>query len=151
MVCSRSGVRVYAATPRSGPGLLCAAARFVSAMTTLQHKGIYTYLVRIQNLPFHFPCDEIYRPPDQIGRKKHRLFRRQRGERPATRDGRASFGTASPGLRLTSSIGGRSHGRLRLTLHQQAQLRTFNSKRNSTTATAPTKSTSLYRTWNLYR
>ena len=32
MVCSRSGVRLYAATPRSGPGLLCAAARFVSAM-----------------------------------------------------------------------------------------------------------------------
>ena len=30
MVCSRSGVRLYAATPRSGPGLLCAAARFVS-------------------------------------------------------------------------------------------------------------------------
>ena len=28
MVCSRSGVRLYAATPRSGPGLLCAAARF---------------------------------------------------------------------------------------------------------------------------
>ena len=28
---SRSGVRLYAATPRSGPGLLCAAARFVSA------------------------------------------------------------------------------------------------------------------------
>ena len=34
MVCSRSGVRVYAATPRSWPCLLCAAARFVSAMTT---------------------------------------------------------------------------------------------------------------------
>ena len=31
MVCSRSGVRLYAATPHSGPGLLCAAARFVSA------------------------------------------------------------------------------------------------------------------------
>ena len=31
MVCSRSGDRLYAATPRSGPGLLCAAARFVSA------------------------------------------------------------------------------------------------------------------------
>ena len=31
MVCSRSGVRLYAATPRSGPGLLCAAVRFVSA------------------------------------------------------------------------------------------------------------------------
>ena len=31
MVCSRSGVRLYAATPRSGPGFLCAAARFVSA------------------------------------------------------------------------------------------------------------------------
>ena len=31
MVCSRSGVRLYAATPCSGPGLLCAAARFVSA------------------------------------------------------------------------------------------------------------------------
>ena len=30
LVCSRSGVRLYAATPRSGPGLLCAAARFVS-------------------------------------------------------------------------------------------------------------------------
>ena len=29
---SRSGVRLYAATPRSGPGLRCAAARFVSAM-----------------------------------------------------------------------------------------------------------------------
>ena len=28
MVCSRSGVRLYAATPRSGPGLLCAAAPF---------------------------------------------------------------------------------------------------------------------------
>ena len=35
MVCSRSGVRVYAASPRSGPGHLRAAARFVSAMTTL--------------------------------------------------------------------------------------------------------------------
>ena len=34
MVYSRSGVRVYAATPRSGPCLLCAAAPFVSAMTT---------------------------------------------------------------------------------------------------------------------
>ena len=34
MVYSRSGVRVYAATPRSGPCLLCAAARFVPAMTT---------------------------------------------------------------------------------------------------------------------
>ena len=32
MVCSRSGVRLYAAPPRSGPSLLCAAARFVSAM-----------------------------------------------------------------------------------------------------------------------
>ena len=32
MVCSRSGVPLYAATPRSGPGLLCAAARFESAM-----------------------------------------------------------------------------------------------------------------------
>ena len=32
MVCSRSGVRLYAATPRSGPVLVCAAARFVSAM-----------------------------------------------------------------------------------------------------------------------
>ena len=32
MVCSRSGVRLYAATPSSGPGLLRAAARFVSAM-----------------------------------------------------------------------------------------------------------------------
>ena len=32
MVCSRSGVRLYAVTPRSGPALLCAAARFVSAM-----------------------------------------------------------------------------------------------------------------------
>ena len=31
MACSRSGVRLYAATPRSRPGLLCAAARFVSA------------------------------------------------------------------------------------------------------------------------
>ena len=61
MVCSRSGVRVYAATPRSGPCLLCAAARFVSAMTTLQQKGIYTYLVRTQNFLFHFPFDEIYR------------------------------------------------------------------------------------------
>ena len=30
MVRSRSGVRLYAATPRSGPGLLCAAARLVS-------------------------------------------------------------------------------------------------------------------------
>ena len=28
MVCSRSGVRLYAANPRSGPGLLCAAVRF---------------------------------------------------------------------------------------------------------------------------
>ena len=28
MVCSRSGVRLYALTPRAGPGLLCAAARF---------------------------------------------------------------------------------------------------------------------------
>ena len=28
MVCSRSGVRLYAATPHSGPGLLCAVARF---------------------------------------------------------------------------------------------------------------------------
>ena len=28
MVCLRSGVRLYAPTPRSGPGLLCAAARF---------------------------------------------------------------------------------------------------------------------------
>ena len=32
MVCARAGVRQYAATPRSGPGHLCAAARFVSAM-----------------------------------------------------------------------------------------------------------------------
>ena len=32
MVCSRSGVRLYAATLRSGPGLLCAVAHFVSAM-----------------------------------------------------------------------------------------------------------------------
>ena len=31
MVCSRSGVRLYVAALRSGPGLLCAAARFVSA------------------------------------------------------------------------------------------------------------------------
>ena len=31
MVCSRSRVRLYAAALRSGPGLLCAAARFVSA------------------------------------------------------------------------------------------------------------------------
>ena len=30
MVCSRAGVRLYAATPRSAPGLLYAAARFVS-------------------------------------------------------------------------------------------------------------------------
>ena len=32
MVCSRSGVYLYVATPRSGPGLQCGAARFVSAM-----------------------------------------------------------------------------------------------------------------------
>ena len=32
MVCSPSGVRLYAATPRSGPGLLCTAAGFVSAI-----------------------------------------------------------------------------------------------------------------------
>ena len=29
---AHAGVRLYAATPRSGPGLLCAAARFVSAI-----------------------------------------------------------------------------------------------------------------------
>ena len=43
LTLGRPCVRCY-----SGPGLLCAAARFVSAKT-LQQKGIYTYLVRIQN------------------------------------------------------------------------------------------------------
>ena len=59
MVCSRSGVRLYAATPRSGPGLLCAAARFVSAMyatvsdlpssriTSLCWKGYSSHLLRV--------------------------------------------------------------------------------------------------------
>ena len=28
---------------------------------SVQQKGIYTYLVRIQNFIFHFPFDEIYR------------------------------------------------------------------------------------------
>ena len=32
-----------------------------SAMTTLQQQGIYTYLVRTQNVPLHFPFDEIFR------------------------------------------------------------------------------------------
>ena len=32
MVCSRSGIRLYAATRRSGSGLLCEAASFLSAM-----------------------------------------------------------------------------------------------------------------------
>ena len=61
MVRSLSGVRLYAATPRSAAGILCAAARFVSAMTTWQQKGIYAYLVRTQNCLFHFTFDEIYR------------------------------------------------------------------------------------------
>ena len=43
MVCSRSGVRLYAAAPRSGPGLLCAAARFVSAM--------YVTVLAVSDLP----------------------------------------------------------------------------------------------------
>ena len=30
-------------------------------LRVLQQKGIYTYLVRIQNFLFHFPFDEIYR------------------------------------------------------------------------------------------
>ena len=30
-------------------------------LRVLQQKGIYTYLVRIQNIPFHFPFYEIYR------------------------------------------------------------------------------------------
>ena len=86
-ICSRSGVRLYAANPRSGPSLLCAAARFVSAMyatvwvlpdlpssrtslcwkgwssqllRVLQQKGIYTYLVRIPILFLIFRFDEIY-------------------------------------------------------------------------------------------
>ena len=30
-------------------------------LRVLQQKGIYTYLVRLQNFHFHFPFDEIYR------------------------------------------------------------------------------------------
>ena len=40
MVCSRSGVRVYAATPRSGPCLLCAAARFMAAVNRNVTDGV---------------------------------------------------------------------------------------------------------------
>ena len=32
-----------------------------ASATTIFLKGIYTYLVRIQNFLFHFPFDEIYR------------------------------------------------------------------------------------------
>ena len=87
MVCSRSGVRLYAATRRSGPGLLCAAARFVSAMyvTVLVlsrifrpheypagrvrvHTSFECYNTRgyisswyeYQHFLFDFPFDEIY-------------------------------------------------------------------------------------------
>ena len=58
-------------------------------------------------------------------------------------DGCDSFGTARPGLRLTPSILGRSHGRLRHALHQQARLPTLNSRRNSTTATVPPSRTKI--------
>ena len=90
MACSRSGVRLYAATPRSGPGLLCAAARFVSAMyaTVWVLSRIFAVLKKnlsllegleftpaasattrgyirtwyvYQNFLFHFPFDEIHR------------------------------------------------------------------------------------------
>ena len=46
MVCSRSGVRLYAATPRSGPGLLCAAARFGSAKkATMAARGCRVHFI----------------------------------------------------------------------------------------------------------
>ena len=79
MVCSRSGVHLYAATRRSGPGLLCAAARSgfavlkknlsllegldftPAASATTKGDRLCTYLVRIQNFNFNFPFDEIYR------------------------------------------------------------------------------------------
>ena len=51
----------------------------------------------------------------------------------------AIAGTARPGLALTPTIVGRSHGRLRLALHQEAQLPTLNSRSNSTTAAAPSQ------------
>ena len=45
MVCSRSGVRLYDATPRSGPGLPCAAARFMSAKkATMAARGCRAFI-----------------------------------------------------------------------------------------------------------
>ena len=90
MGCSRCGVRLYAATPRSGHGLLYAAARFVSVMYAPvwvlsricrpQEEPLSAGRVRVhtccecynkrgyirtwyvyQNFLFHFPFDEIYR------------------------------------------------------------------------------------------
>ena len=59
MVCSRSGVRVYAATLRA-LSLVCGSTLRVSHdnMTT---KGNIYVLVRTQNVLSHFPFDEIYR------------------------------------------------------------------------------------------
>ena len=71
------------------------AAVVLGYYTTWQQKGMYTYLVRIQNFLLHFPFDEIYRPPlvFTLGRsvsawidystfKWNRQTRQNQGKRP---------------------------------------------------------------------
>ena len=68
MVCSSSGVRLYAATPRSGPGL-CAAARFVSVKQQGSDgcSGWQDYFFHFFRMPryeqFFFGDAELFSPP----------------------------------------------------------------------------------------
>ena len=66
MVCSRSVGRVYATTPRSGAGLLCAAARF-------GYDVLKTNLSLLEGLDFTPAASATIKFKDVVG-IKHDIF-----------------------------------------------------------------------------
>ena len=66
IVCSRSGVRLYALTPRSWPGLLCAAARF-------GYDVLKTNLSLLEGLDFTPAASATIKFKDVVG-IKHDIF-----------------------------------------------------------------------------
>ena len=68
--------------------------------------------------------DTLRTSPSTCPDQRTRSADETNGERPRAHDRRGSFDAASLGLRLTCSIEGRSHGRLRLPLHRRSRLPT---------------------------
>ena len=67
MVCSRFGVRLYAAALRSGPVLLCAAARFVSAKQQgndgcSRQQGLFLLFLECCGMNSFFGDAELFSP-----------------------------------------------------------------------------------------